>query len=315
MVRLIRRAANTRPARKLALFLLCLCLFVPAVCLAAGPTVFHKPTGTKAPFVKPPKGEKPGFAGEAELLEVAFIDIGIGDAVFLRCGGETMLIDGGTRRRSEAVELFLSERGVTHLTYMFNTHAHDDHTEGLVRMTKAGFTADQALSLHPREYRDPSFASWIGLLDAAGIPFRQVMKGEKLKLGAAELTFIRDDREGQRLSLNCLSMMLSVRFGERTIFLPADASGESLSVVAAEFPQEVDADVMKSPHHGINRLRQDFLDAVSPELVVITSNMAGGENLAKQLLRESIPHYYISMGTVHLLTDGETWEVSQDQGI
>jgi len=45
---------------------------------------------------------------------------------------------------------------------------------------------------------------------------------------------------------------------------------------------------------------------------VITSNRKVGETLAAQLRRKKIPHYYMSMGTVRLETDGHTWYVRQE---
>ena len=41
--------------------------------------------------------------------------------------------------------------------------------------------------------------------------------------------------------------------------------------------------------------------------------MSGGKTLAAQLKRNKIPHYYISMGTVHCQTDGEKWYVTQEK--
>ena len=39
--------------------------------------------------------------------------------------------------------------------------------------------------------------------------------------------------------------------------------------------------------------------------------MDGGATLAKQLVSAGMPHYFISMGTVSLQTDGEVWYVQQ----
>lgn len=274
-------------------------------------SILYAPLKGRAPFVQVELTDHFPFQDDAELLDVDFINVGIGDAVFVQSGGETMLIDGGTRRQSAAMMRFLEERDIRELTYLFNTHAHDDHIEGIQFLIRNGYRAGEVLSMHPRDDKNVQHAALMGLIDEAGIPFRQVHSGETMMLGKAALTFIRDERKDAGLSLNAMSMMLLIRYGNRSIFLPADVSGESLTLAAQSFPDLLSTDIMKSPHHGINRLREDFLGFLNLKLVVITNNRSGGEELASQLLYKRIPHIYTSTGTLHLQTDGEHWFVHQ----
>merc|ERR1711990_268387 len=68
------------------------------------------------------------FAG---ILEVEILDVGQGDAIFIRSPeGKTVLIDAGTGRKGNVVKM-LQERSVESLNLMVATHPHADHIGGL----------------------------------------------------------------------------------------------------------------------------------------------------------------------------------------
>ena len=298
--------------KKALLLLLVLTLILPAAALAGDFTVYHAPSRSKAPFVEEvPLLEKAPFAEDAELLRVDFINIKIGDAILLRCCGESMLIDGGTGDKLSWLEFFFESQGITGFTYYMNTHYHDDHLDAAIRLVQRGYPAIAFLSKYSRETRIPEVVKLMSALDKKGIPHHQLLSGDRMTLGGAEITFIQNIRQDDSHGVNARSMMLHIRYKNRTMLLPADVTGASLDQVMEDYPQYMNVDIMKSPHHGINRLRSEFFEASGPELVVITSNMSNGETLAKQLRNRKIPHYYISMGTVSAQTDGEIWYVEQ----
>ena len=73
-------------------------------------------------------------------MKLTFINVGYGEAILLRRGGFTALIDGGSgeaeeyaggRARIRCADC-LEALGVDHIDLMINTHIHEDHTCGLV---------------------------------------------------------------------------------------------------------------------------------------------------------------------------------------
>lgn len=297
--------------RLFALLLALLLLFPAALAENKVFTVYHAPSNSKAPFMEVPVLDAPPFEEGADLLQVDFINIKIGDAILLRCGGESMMIDGGTNDKLPWLELFFQSQGITGFTYYMNTHSHDDHINAAIRLVYKGYPATAFLTKYSRETRVDEITKLFAALDSKGIPHRQIVPGEKIMLGGAEVTFLQNTRAGGATGINARSMLVHVRFGSSTLLLPADVTGASLGEVMEDWPEYMDVDLMKSPHHGINRLRQEFFDATSPEAIVITANMAHGANLAKQLNSSKIPHYFVSMGTVSAVTDGQTWYVKQ----
>jgi len=71
-------------------------------------------------------------------LEVFVLDIGQGDAIFIRFpNGKTMLVDGGIRTQhmdmgTRVVLPFLRSQGISHIDVVVGSHAHSDHIGGLI---------------------------------------------------------------------------------------------------------------------------------------------------------------------------------------
>lgn len=62
------------------------------------------------------------FAEDADLLEIIFPQILDCDAAFLRCGGETMLIDCATSGQAQRILNMFKQLGITHVDKIVNTH-------------------------------------------------------------------------------------------------------------------------------------------------------------------------------------------------
>lgn len=276
-----------------------------------GSDVIHDPSGRGFLYENSPISEISPIESGKELLIVDIINIGTGDAIFLRCGNETMLIDGGSRGKEKTLERYFQNNGITDIHYFFNTHPHDDHIQAQEALIRNGILPGEYLSMFHKEYGNEDHQNLVKQINKHNVPYLQVKNGDFMMLGNAELTFFNDDRGIPNTPLNGRSMMLNVKFGNSTILFTADVTGENLAYLCQKYPELANADILKSPHHGINRLRSEVFESISPQMVVITSNKKTGNNLATQLRSRRIPHYFISMGTVRLETDGNVWYVSQ----
>lgn len=294
--------------RKLFIVLAAICLLVQPV--LAEHAVLHAPRENARQYAAPLVDSHPFEQAEDRLI-IDIIDIGTGDAILIRSGGETMLVDGGEAHNAETLEHFFAEQSVTKIDYFFNTHPHGDHILAQRQLLIRDYLPGIFLSMFPMDYRFTEHQDTIAQIMKRGVPFRQVTNGEVIKMGKATLTFFNDDRPVTNIPMNYRSMMLNITFGNRSILLTADVTGESLALLGEKYPELMDADILKSPHHGLNRLRAETYGHITPEAVIITNTRSGGENLANQLISRKIPHYFISMGTVHLETDGNLWFLRQ----
>ncbi|MDO5022636.1 MAG: hypothetical protein Q4E07_04785 [Eubacteriales bacterium] len=247
---------------------------------------------------------------QEDILQVDFINIGTGDAIFIRCNGETMLIDGGVDSKATILKNFFTKNDILNFHYFFCSHPHDDHIQAQIELIKDGYIPGEYFSPFAETYKNEDHQKLIPLIQD-NVPYTQLSSGAVINLGDAILTFFKDDRYKPWLSLNARSMMTNIRFGKCSLLLSADVTGENIAYLCQKYPDLVDVDILKSPHHGINRLRGEVFDAISPESVIITASKKAGNNLAEQLKRKKITHYFTSLGTVHLESDGEKWYIKQ----
>jgi competence protein ComEC len=245
-----------------------------------------------------------------DILQVDFINIGTGDAIFIRCNGETMLIDGGANSKANILKEFFSENGIENLNYFFCSHPHDDHLQAQIALIKNGYIPGEYFSPFSEEYKNEEHQNLVSAIKGT-IPYTQISSGTVINIGEAKLTFFKDDRNKPKMYLNARSMMTNIRFGKCSVLLTGDVTGENIAHLCKKYPELVDVDILKSPHHGIDRLRGEVFSAIKPETVIITASKDAGARLAEQLRRKKITHYFTSLGTVHLESDGEQWYVKQ----
>jgi len=126
--------------------------------------------------------------------EVVFLDVGHGDAAFIRTpGGDTVLIDGGDANDrvdmgARVVAPFLWSRHVDRIDYVILSHPDQDHIGGLAYILDQ-FPVGQLL-LGPAD--TGRRAEWALLEQCAdkGIPVRRVARGTTLHLAGAALDIL-----------------------------------------------------------------------------------------------------------------------------
>lgn len=288
-------------------------------------------------------GEAP-FANDAPLLEVFFLNLGQGDGFFLRCGGQTMLVDGGYADQFPILLNFLlKEHGSLRVGSMVNTHQHDDHIGAQLRLLASGGSANHFYSPLSPQAKNAAYQQLYPLLENAETPFVQLFPGDTLDFGgpvggntssptSAPLPedqgalVITGEYAVQRESsalitayyctdhppdVNAASLVLHIAFGERTLLLMADATGWTQSSLLKSVGEGLKADVIKTGHHGLEASVSEFLTMVNPMLGIITNDRTTATLQARQLEQRGIPALYTAEGLVYLATDGQTWYARQ----
>lgn len=282
--------------RRLLLMMLIFCMVLPC---AASAQVFE---GEELPY--PDWLERP-------LFRITFFQAGQSDAMLLECGGEAMMVDGGANPFRDPLRAALEERGITSFKYLLNTHYHDDHVNGLYWLMNFGFQAGEYL--HPyteREYeRNKLHRRAINQARDSGIPTRTVGDGDILTLGDATLKLYRCMEFKQE---NGQSLVTRVTFGDASALLCADIIGVAQKYFAETLPpEELKADLMKIPHHGITPVTSEYMDAVSPSISVVTGFRKEVRRTELQSVNRGIAFYCSADGTVVAETDGKDWRVWQ----
>lgn len=263
--------------------------------------------------------EKPADWEERELLRIYALYALDCDSFVLECGGQVMVLDGGNSPKEKDLTDFLKEHGWEHPDMIFNSHPHDDHIEALYNAIRhGGISTDVFISPFREDYSYRFQKNAVKALREKEIPYRQIFNGEELTLGGARMVMYRYDGDTKKpdhgsMTMNDMSGVLWVRYGDAAILLTADIGGMIQKMLADQYGSEgLKSDILKAPHHGKNAVNGDLLKTVNPKLVIITGKVARTEDCLRQMNREKIAWKRTSYGTILMETDGKDWYVNQE---
>ncbi|MGA8752547.1 ComEC/Rec2 family competence protein [Candidatus Deferrimicrobium sp.] len=162
-------------------------------------------------------------------------------------GGGHMLIDGGSALRgnagARAVLPFLRSQGIRRIDVLALTHPHEDHFGGAAAVLAALPVREIWIPEGiPREAFGPAVASWTG-------PVRTVRAGDRERFGGAEVVVRAPANPGKGGKANERGMVLELRFGILSMWLPGDVEGGP-SVWGQAPTEEAERRVLFLPHHG-----------------------------------------------------------------
>lgn len=253
---------------------------------------------------------------EKETLRVRSIDVDRSDALLLTCGGEAMLVDASTTYFISRVYTAMDAEGVTALKYLFSNHSDDDHIGCFSPLIAQGYyELGTFLSPNSMNYNDPpGFHQMVmNMVRAKQVDYRESVDEEILTLGGAQMQVLRCMKLWGR---NARSACLNIVFGDRRIFLTGDADAMAMMHFVEKYqPEQLQADILKVPHHGIITMPESFLKAVGAEFLFVTNEAAGLDNFRKYMDRviPGVPMLYSGDGAVVMETEGQDWYVWQEE--
>ncbi len=234
----------------------------------------------------------PWRGGDQKLI-VHFIDVGQGDSILAQTpGGKNMLIDtGGWREEfltgagagSQVVAPYLRRIGVRRLDVLVLTHPHEDHAGGaayLVKNFPVGLAlappaalpdgSGEAPGVETAEEIPAAFTALVKNMEAKGIPVEAAGAGDSLALDSAvDLEILSPGaRQASIASLNNISLVMKLTYKDRTFIFTGDAEVEAQRELL-EIGEDLQADVIKMPHHGSRTLLPELVQQVQPEIAVI----------------------------------------------
>ncbi|MDL2288651.1 MBL fold metallo-hydrolase [Oscillospiraceae bacterium OttesenSCG-928-F05] len=200
-------------------------------------------------------------------IEVYYFDVGQADCALVRCGGETMLIDAGEVGQGQLIQGYLDELGVDQLDYLVATHPHSDHI-GSMAYIASTFEIGRLL-MPDVAHTTRAFRDLMDVIEGKDLDVDFPAPGDTYRLGAAEMTILAPQKD-YGSELNNWSLVLTIRFGSHTFLFTGDAEAES-EADQLRAGADVDADVIKVPHHGSNTSSStEYIAAVSPGYAVIS---------------------------------------------
>lgn len=266
-------------------------------------------------------------------LELTVLDVGQGDSLFVVTPhGKTMLIDGGGSfggfpgheehngpdPGEDAVSPYLWSRGFQRLDVVALTHAHQDHIGGLTAILE-NFRVGKLLI--GREVESAALANLEKLARKKKIAIVHEIRGNAFSWDGVETQFLWPEIAPEEVGpspKNNDSLVLRLKFGDRTVMLPGDAEKQAEKEILEENNETIlGADVLKVGHHGSkNSTTPEFLAAAHPRVAVISVGEDNSYGHPNPELLERLESAGLRIlrtdrdGAVHFLTDGKRLEIS-----
>lgn len=271
-------------------------------------------------------------------LHVDFLDVGQGDAALLTMpDGTTLLIDGGGRPNINSSDInegeepferdtrtigegvvsqYLWSRGMDRVDYVLATHADADHIDGLDDVARNFKVRSAMVARTPSD--DEEYSRFAATMNQTGVPVEMIGGGDVLRFGnvTAQVLWPTPSRDESAPSRNNDSIVLLVRYGEKSLLLTGDIERQGETAVLRE-GINLQCDIVKVAHHGSKTSSLEaFVSATHPSLAVISvgrTSMFGHPNQdVVERWRASGAEVMTTgqRGTISVVTDGRELKVS-----
>lgn len=259
------------------------------------------------------------YTDEGNEFSVHFIDVGQGDCTLVLCGEKALLIDAGENGHETEVLNYLRSMKIDKLDYIVATHQHSDHIGGIPEVLEE-YEADNIIMPRLTKAQTPTNSTYTAFLKALQNTDAKIISakpGLKYTLGDAEFEIlgpVTDDCE----DINSMSAVTKITYGQNTFLVTGDAErDEELEII--ENGSNLDCDVLKAGHHGSSTSScKDFLDAVTPEICVISCGADNDyghphEKAVNRIMKHTDEIYRTDIcGSIVMTSDGENIEISYE---
>lgn len=235
------------------------------------------------------------------LFLLAMIDVGWGDALFIRApDGTQVLIDAGHPKDAVEVMDFFDRLGVTYLDFASLSHVHEDHIGGFYGDGFLGIPGvlnqvpiGKFIDIEEKTMTNGPYSTLSALLEPLDKEGRHV----RLKWGeSTETTDVLDWGDGVRVDLlaagrkpflipefiineepgsviNNDSMVYRVQYGSFVAIVTGDAEFAAEQFMQNHWSRDfLNANVLKLGHHGSNDSNSErHIDGINPQIGLITN--------------------------------------------
>lgn len=263
-----------------------------------------------SPVIKPP------------ALQAVFLDVGQGDAIFLRLpDNRSILIDTGDRvfRRDYGalvVVPYLKRQGIQRLSYLILTHPHSDHIGGAPYLLRHIYV--DTICFSPQKGKSNLCEEIQQIVDSLAIPQRILKAGDYLCFNAGIIFVLHPSErflQAGHVSYNDGSLVLKVSFRGQKLLLCGDIETEAENHLLG-YGEFLASQIIKVPHHGsATSSTPSFLDLVQPEMAVISVgaknkfNHPDSTTVARYRQRGVYLHRTDQAGALQLQIKGSGWQV------
>ena len=218
-----------------------------------------------------------------DYLEMHFIVSGYNDdAILIRSGLSTILIDSGRYNAYKKVIPYLQDLGIKSIDAIIGSHPHYNHIQAQAKVietfnVKSSYYPVNLNTCASQHYCESNDVLYIkDALKKYNIPMNVKSPGDTITIGDINIYIIGPYKlnSSSKYMQNENSFIFVLKYKNNTFMFTGDAGTSTfnynkLKPYADKLNISLDIDMLKYPHHGNSNLEDNLLNAMTPKYVII----------------------------------------------
>ena len=205
---------------------------------------------------------------DSELM-ISYMDVGQGDAAYIKVNGNDILIDAGPRSNSKELLEQLKAKNIDDFVLVIATHPHEDHIGGMVDVFKEYEV--KAFYSPKITHTTKTYENLVKAVKDEGLKTKELKGGMVIDLGEGAKFEVFTPQKSEYEELNDYSPIMKLSFGDTSYLFTGDAEKLAEEEALAKYKTSLDSDVIKFGHHGSSSSSSNaFIEAVSPKYGIIS---------------------------------------------
>ena len=202
-------------------------------------------------------------------IEISYLDVGQGDAAYIRVNEIDILIDAGPKSDADKLMKQLEEKNIDDFEIVIATHPHEDHIGGMTRV----FERYDVESFYMPKVTNTTktFENMMKAVSNEGLKAKTIKEGTSFDLGEGTKFIAYSPMKDSYDDFNDYSPIMKLTYGNKSFIFTGDAEKAVEEEVVKKYSTELNADVIKFGHHGSSTSStKDFIEAISPQYGIIS---------------------------------------------
>lgn len=202
-------------------------------------------------------------------LMISYMDVGQGDAAYIKVNGNDILIDAGPRSNSKELLEQLKAKNIDDFELVIATHPHEDHIGGMVDVFKEYEV--KAFYSPKITHTTKTYENLVKAVKDEGLKTKELKGGMVIDLGEGAKFEVFTPQKSEYEELNDYSPIMKLSFSDTSYLFTGDAEKLAEEEALAKYKTSLDSDVIKFGHHGSSSSSSNtFIEAVSPKYGIIS---------------------------------------------